>query len=231
MGQHEALNSTAYRHIKNMILNNDLEFNVIYSETKIAAELKISRTPIRDALVRLSQEHYIDVIPSKGFMLHKPNAEDLVQARHFRLAIECYCASQIASAPHTPESLHTIAEMERMLKLQYSVADSEHLKDFWQLDVQFHLLLVSQLHNTYFDSLYANCNYLFSSLPVTSFFTENRHLSMLEEHREVIRTLKKGSPQEAARAVASHIEESTNIILQDMEKSAVLFGAVLYTSV
>ena len=133
--------------------------------------------------------------------------------------------------PHTPESLHTIAEMERMLKLQYSVADSEHLKDFWQLDVQFHLLLVSQLHNTYFDSLYANCNYLFSSLPVTSFFTENRHLSTLEEHREVIRTLKKGSPQEAARAVASHIEESTNIILQDMEKSAVLFGAVLYTSV
>lgn len=216
MTEYRALNSTAYQHLKSMILNNDLEFNVIYSETKIAAQLNISRTPIRDALVRLSQEHYIDILPSKGFMLHKPNVEDLVNAKHFRLAIECYCASLIASEPDAPENIRTLQEMEHTLSLQQAVSDSEHLKHFWTLDTQFHTLMVSCLNNTYFNSLYANCNFLFSSLPVTNFFAENRHLSTLKEHADILEALRSGVPEEASQAVAFHVNESCHIILQDL---------------
>ena len=216
MKEYKALNSAAYHHLKQMILNNDLEFNVTYSETKISAQLNIYRTPIRDALVRLSQEHYIDVIPSKGFMLHKPNADDLINAKHFRLAIECYCASLIASNPTSPEYAHIIEEMEKTLELQKTMATTDHLKSFWHLDTQFHTLLVSHLDNSYFDSLYSNCNFLFSSLPVKNFFTENRHTSTLNEHAVIIQALKDGLPDEASQAVLSHVNESTNVILQDI---------------
>ena len=45
LSEYESLNISAYKRLKSMILSNKLEFNVLYSERKIADELEISRTP------------------------------------------------------------------------------------------------------------------------------------------------------------------------------------------
>ena len=50
------LNKQAFLHLKNMIINNELSYLEIYSETKLSKELGISRTPFRDAIHRLAQE-------------------------------------------------------------------------------------------------------------------------------------------------------------------------------
>lgn len=217
MVAYEALNTVAYNRLRQMIFNGDLEFNTLYSETKLAADLSISRTPVRDALARLSLEHYIDVIPNKGFILHKPTSSDLYSARHFRLAIEEYCASIIAENLQDERNLDIILKMEDIHRLQCAVADEMHLKRFWTLDTEFHSTLVSWLQNPYFDALYANCNYLFTSLPVVSFFSEKRHLTTLEDHKRIIDAMKSGCPESARHAIAVHINESTRIITLDNE--------------
>jgi DNA-binding GntR family transcriptional regulator len=71
------LNEKAYEHIKQLITTHQLSYDEIYSETKLAKELGISRTPFRDAIHRLAQEGYIDIIPSRGFRLHKLTKEDV----------------------------------------------------------------------------------------------------------------------------------------------------------
>lgn len=53
---------------------------IMHSETRPAASYGVSRTPIREALVRF-REHYTDILPSRGFMLHKPDEEGLGVAR------------------------------------------------------------------------------------------------------------------------------------------------------
>ena len=63
-----SLQQEAYNYIKDLILTNRLDVNSLYSETKLSKELGISRTPMREALQCLSQDGYIDVIPSKGFL-------------------------------------------------------------------------------------------------------------------------------------------------------------------
>ena len=60
------LNEQAYQHLQKLILSNRLSYGQIYSETRLSRELGISRTPFRDAVHRLAQEGYIDIIPSKG---------------------------------------------------------------------------------------------------------------------------------------------------------------------
>ena len=62
-----SLQQEAYNYIKKLILTNQLDVNIMYSETKLSKELGISRTPMREALQCLSQDGYIDVVPSKGF--------------------------------------------------------------------------------------------------------------------------------------------------------------------
>ena len=90
------LNEQAYQHLQKLILSNRLSYGQIYSETRLSRELGISRTPFRDAVHRLAQEGYIDIIPSKGFTLHQINVDDVNETLQIRSALESYCTLQIA---------------------------------------------------------------------------------------------------------------------------------------
>lgn len=76
-----SLQLEAYNYIKNLILTHQLDVNTLYSETKLSKELGISRTPMREALQCLSQDGYITVIPSKGF-LHKTIKPERYEGNH-----------------------------------------------------------------------------------------------------------------------------------------------------
>ena len=90
------LNEQAYQHLQKLILSNRLSYGQIYSETRLSRELGISRTPFRDAVHRLAQEGYIDIIPSNGFTLHQINVDDVNETLQIRSALESYCTLQIA---------------------------------------------------------------------------------------------------------------------------------------
>ena len=62
MPKYTSIQETAYNYVRNKVLTGQLQPNVLYSETKMAAEIHISRTPMKDALVRLSQDRFIDII-------------------------------------------------------------------------------------------------------------------------------------------------------------------------
>ena len=115
MPEYRTLYTIAYEHLRSMIYSGGLEFNRIYSETKLAAELSISRTPIRDALNRLSSERVIDILPNRGFMLHRPTQADIFEAYHIRLMIEGYCAEIVARHYPDPRARATIDRMEEAL--------------------------------------------------------------------------------------------------------------------
>ena len=51
---------------------------------------------MQDALVRLSQDRFIDIIPSKGFCLHEMSEEDIWHTYQARTAVEGFCAMQLA---------------------------------------------------------------------------------------------------------------------------------------
>ena len=97
MSEYKALNNIAYDHLRDMIYNCELEFGKVYSETKLAAQISVSRTPVRDALNKLAHERYIDILPNKGFMLHTPSRADINEAYHVRRMIEDYCAGIVSA--------------------------------------------------------------------------------------------------------------------------------------
>lgn len=218
MKPYEALNQQLYTKLREMVLTNQFEFDTIYSETRLAASLSVSRTPIRDALVRLSQEHYIDIIPSRGFMLHQPTKDDLCSARHFRMAIETYCARQLTSGTTKDEREAVVGRMADLLDEQRACADPSFFKVFWQLDVQFHKQMITLLETPFFDALYANAHYTFTSLSVENFFRDGRHLSTLDEHAAIVSALADQNTDLAVSAIAFHIEESTSALIANMQR-------------
>ena len=85
MAEYKPLQDIAYDYLRDMIYSRMLSFDQIYSETGMAKQLEISRTPMREALTRLNRERYIDIIPNRGFQLHKPTEADVNEAFHIRI--------------------------------------------------------------------------------------------------------------------------------------------------
>ncbi len=111
------LNEQAYQHLQGLIMEGQFAYNQIYSETKLSKELGISRTPFRDAVHRLTQEGYIDIIPSKGFMLHKLTRQDIDETFQVRSALECYCTLQITKEIAAAPASRTVKKLIKELRL------------------------------------------------------------------------------------------------------------------
>ena len=141
------LNEQAYNYLQKLIMENHFSYQEVYSETKLSKELGISRTPLRDAVHRLAQEGYIDIIPSKGFTLHQINVDDVNETLQIRSALESYCTLQIARESDTSRAQSLFAELNELLYKMETVALTSHsIETFCQYDFQFHTKIID-----YFD--------------------------------------------------------------------------------
>ena len=140
------LNEQAYNYLQKLIMENHFSYQEVYSETKLSKELGISRTPLRDAVHRLAQEGYIDIIPSKGFMLHQMNRKDVNETFQVRSALETYCTVQISKASSTRKAKKLFKELDWIMECMNDIMETTHsIKEFSEYDFQFHTKIIDYL--------------------------------------------------------------------------------------
>ena len=200
------LQMQAYDSIKNSILNGELEPGQLYSETKLSAEIGISRTPMREALQCLSQDGYISIIPSKGFMIRQLNEKDMKDSIEIRCAIEGFCTTVIASQIHTEAGKRLLADLERTLnEMDEALKTDNSLKTFIYYDHQFHLLLVNYLHNDEFNQIFQRLLYLIQLTSQDALSAEGRIKGTVDEHLAYFEALKAGDGQKAYDIIIHHL--------------------------
>ena len=125
------LNEQAYNYLQKLILENHFSYQEVYSETKLSKELGISRTPLRDAVHRLAQEGYIDIIPSKGFMLHQMNRKDVNETFQVRSALETYCTVQICKEFSSRKAKKLFKDLDWIMECMKDIMETTHsIKEF-----------------------------------------------------------------------------------------------------
>ena len=212
------LQTKAYEHIKGLILNNAFEYDTIYSETKIAAEIGVSRTPMRDALHRLAQERYIDIIPSKGFCLHQMTRQDVIDTFQIRSAIEGYCTLQITKDFQTKEANKLFTTLERLIEKQKKIYNRDkNISEFVEFDNQFHIEIVSYMRNETFNSLFGSYLFQIKRLAVLSLEHAGRMEETLREHEDILNTMKSGDISDIYFVTMKHMETPKGINLSDLE--------------
>ena len=228
MSEYKTLNTVAYEHLRGMIVGSELAFNRIYSETKLAAQLNISRTPIRDALNRLAQERYIDILPNRGFMLHTPTQADILEAYHVRMMIEGYCGEIIARRYPDAAARAAVGKMEAALERQQRLMEpgsAYSLSQFWLDDLAFHRAALEYMNITSLMVQYENFMHIFmphhliedSDAHQKQPRTLERHASTLIEHAGIIEALKSRDPESVRGAVRRHLDSSLRALYVSVE--------------
>ncbi|WP_323444641.1 GntR family transcriptional regulator [Desulfitobacterium hafniense] len=197
----------AYSYIIDLINEGKIKYGEIYFINDIAAELNMSRTPVRDAIQRLGEENRIDILPSRGFRLHYLTEDEIVQLFNFSSAIEGYCAARLAETYKSQGHSSYVVQLGTLVKKMHS-SDLEHIsfKEFYFLDNEFHRVLISSLEDNYFINL-NDAKKGFPDRPelhlIKNFISRS---DILQAHQRILDAICSGDSGKAFLAMLSHAD-------------------------
>ncbi|MGO5051304.1 GntR family transcriptional regulator [Lachnospiraceae bacterium LCP25S3_G4] len=211
------LQEQAYNHIKNMIIQNKLTYHEIYSETKLAKEIGISRTPLRDAIHRLVQEGFIDIIPSKGFQLHQLTLKDVEETFQVRSALESYCTLQITKEYQTQKAQELFDVLDSLVAHLKEIMDTSHsIRTFSDYDFEFHIRIIDYVDNRIFTNIFQSYMYKIQSLAILSLSHEHRMEHTYQEHVAILDAMKQGNVKDIYEITMVHMDTPKCINMKDL---------------
>lgn len=212
-----SLNEQAYNHLKKMIVEDKFSYDEIYSETKISKELEISRTPLRDAIHRLVQEGYLDIIPSKGFKLHQLQKKDIDITFQVRSALEAYCTLEITKQYTLPEAQSLFQELETLMgELKRVMETSRSIDEFRIYDFVFHIKIIEYLENEELCSIFHTYLHRMKRLAALSLTHENRMEQTYKEHFNILEAMRTGDTEHIYEITLVHMNIPQKINLEDL---------------
>lgn len=208
----------AYEHLRELIDNDMLVDGVIYSETKIATQIGVSRTPMRDALQRLEQEGFIEILPSRGFQLRPITRERIEKNNQVRNALEGYSALSLTQNRHTLKSQAVIRHLGELLEQQKKVcAEHGELAEFIRYDSEFHLALVASLENEELLKIFFSHLYYIQKLARKSLMRPGCLEATIEEHTAIYDAIRMGDVANVYNITMQHMQAAAAINLAELE--------------
>ncbi len=177
------------------------------SDKKISADLGISRTPMREAFLRLMEEGFIVAIPYSGTFVTKIQVNALKDAQFIRKSLECSAIEEAAKAANDND----ILELERILEEQ-KIAAGVNRTEFIKIDNEFHKKIfdISGHLKVWDIVLTAKCQINRARYLI---ITEETRLSkIIDEHQKIIDALKVNDVAKATQDLANHIDISYSFI-------------------
>lgn len=132
---------TAYAHVKGALLSGRLPAGEMLSEGDVAAELGISRTPVREAFLRLAAEGWLRLFPRRGALVVPVAPGEVEAVVDARLLLEGHAVEVAVATPATREAL--VAGLRALLDRQRAAVRAGDLDAYAEHDSAFHLALVA----------------------------------------------------------------------------------------
>lgn len=194
--------------IFNVLRDNILEGKYVHDEklieVKLAQELGVSRTPVREALKQLELEGLVENIPNKGVVVKGISKQDISDIYTIRLAIEGI-AVEWAMEKMSEEDVEKLKEIYELM--EFYTLKKDYLK-ISELNTQFHEVIYKATKSRYLEQVLKDFQYYIKTTRNKSLRTPGRLESALEEHREILDAFITKDPKKAREVLENHIDIS-----------------------
>ena len=212
----EFSSDTVYTRLRDAILSAELRPNTRLVEDELADWLNISRTPIRESLLRLEQEGLVE--RHRGWIVREHNLIEIQARLECRLAIEGY-AARLAAARRSEEDIQKLKTLADAME-NPAVTRLE----FNRLNDRFHKIITEAAHNSTLASLHSQTKMNYWDLNVPVIFGPEDDRKIHEDHRALINALITGDGDKAESIVRSHIQMTMKIVLDALEMQGQVFA-------
>lgn len=204
-----SLADQVFERLESEILSGKYQRGEILTEMKLCADMGVSRTPIREAIRRLEQEHLIEYSP-KGVVVVGVAEQDLRDIYDIRLALEGLAAAR-AAENITEEGLTALREALELQEFYVSKKDAERIRS---TDNLFHSLLYRSTGSTAYDDTLALLHRKTQKFRKASVENSSRAEASVKEHRAVYEAIAAHDPETAAAAMQTHVANARRHIMK-----------------
>ena len=209
-----SLKDRAYDHIQTKFLAEKLVAGDVLSDRKLASELGMSRTPVREAIRQLETDGLVRQIPYMGTIVTTPSRAELEEMYDLRMMLEVYAAGRAAERIGSSEVNRLDSVLDRMVAIGKRIRkDPEGFagsvgQEWANADAEFHSLLLSFAHAPRTLKIVDNMRVAMRIVgpqrmgqKETEF---HRNAISHREHRQIVRALRRRDAEGASAAMVKH---------------------------
>ncbi|MEV6553504.1 GntR family transcriptional regulator [Streptomyces sp. NPDC051597] len=190
-----------YMHVKQAVLDRRYEGGTLLTEGELAEAVGVSRTPVREALLKLEVEGLIRLYPKKGALVLAVSAQETADVVETRLLVEEFAVRRAVPAP-----ARLIARLEELLAEQKENAAAGDLAAVAVTDRCFHAEIVRNAGNEILSRLYDQMRDRQLRMGVAVMHAQpDRIAKNITEHQEMLDAIRAGDADRAARCVRQHL--------------------------
>ena len=208
-----SLSDQVYEHLETDILSGKYQRGEIITELQLCSELGVSRTPVREALRRLFQEHLIEDTP-KGTMILGITPKDYLDMSEIRLRVE-ELAVRGFIANMSVDNLKELNEAVDFQEFYLTRGDVDHLR---ALDGQFHEIIYAGCGSRVLQDTLAPLHKKIQQYRHNALQAPLRARNSVQEHRAILEAITARDADLAVEKMRQHIENAIDRALNGQEK-------------
>ncbi len=200
----KSLTDLAVEQIRSAIVDGRLGFGEQLSEAVLAVKLGISKTPVREALLRLKLEGLVDVQPQRGTFVFRMAPDEVRAICAFREIAECE-ALALAMRHDRAELLERLRAVLEAMEAAGASAGQALIKRF---DADFHEGILACCGNRYLQSAYGLIAFKMQALRARLPEHDEKVDGCVNTHHAIVRLIADGRDAEAVEALRAHIRNT-----------------------
>jgi DNA-binding GntR family transcriptional regulator len=200
----------AYAELKRRILDNELAPGDQLLEQEGAVLLGMSRTPIREAMVRLAQEGLIEIRPRHGMRVARISPDDMREIYEILTALESYAAEAVAMRG---VSASEFAPLEAALSDMEMALQKDDLVRWAKADERFHSQLVELAGNKRLSALVSTYREQSHRVRMTTLRMRPKPAASNRDHAALIKAIRKRDPELARRIHHGHRQTAGRVLI------------------
>jgi len=190
----------AYLRIRERIVSLDMRPGSVVNEGRLREELKIGRTPIREALQRLARESLVRSVPHRGTFVTDVNITDLARITEVRVVLESH-AARLAAERLSAADRESFTDLLQILEHGPSVDQHELMR----LDQQIHRRIYVAARNPFLESTLERYFNLSLRLWYLVLDRETGLREAVDQHVELLRAIVAGDGPGAEESMRRHV--------------------------
>ena len=192
-----------YQILKSEILSFTYQPGQGISEYETAQKLQVSRTPVREAFIKLSQENLLDIFPQKGTYVTLIDSAQVEESKFVRHTLEREIVQQACCSFPREE----LFQMQSHLVLQELCIEQENYMKFFELDEALHGTLFRGCRKERTWLLLQQMNNHYNRVRVLNLSEGYDWVQLLHQHRELLRAINEKNPELGLKVIDEHLNK------------------------
>ncbi|CAH1689520.1 GntR family transcriptional regulator [Hyphomicrobiales bacterium] len=205
----------AYTKIKQRILDNDYAPGIAVLEQVLANDLGLSRTPIREALVRLAQEGLVEVVPRHGMRVLPLSPQDMREIYEIMISLEMTATELLARRRPSQQEIEPLVRACDDMEIALARDD---LNEWAKADERFHLSLVELCGNKRLATMVMGIWEQSHRARMFTLRLRPKPVDSTREHREVVNAILRGDGDKARQLYKDHREKAASGMVAIIEQ-------------